>query len=96
MEGLLWMDEILLQFETMGNHRLLVFTAESSFQGFLGGAGFCPSTVGRHETFQPGRPGRQGQDPRPVPTSGRKQRAWPGGQEAICLRMVAHNGALAS
>ena len=70
---LLWMDEILHHFETMGNHNaqsrqdciggrlerretaprspkramhLLVFTGESSFQGFLGGAGFCPSTVG--------------------------------------------------
>ena len=31
--------------ETMGNHLSLVFTGESSFQGFLGGAGFCPSTV---------------------------------------------------
>ena len=29
-----------------GNRCSLVFTGESSFQGFLGGAGFCPSTVG--------------------------------------------------
>ena len=39
------MDEILHHFETMGNHCVLVFTRESSFQGFLGGAGFRPSTV---------------------------------------------------
>ena len=32
--------------ETMGSLCLLVFTWESSFQGFSGGAGFCPSTVG--------------------------------------------------
>ena len=31
--------------EAMGNHGLLVFTGESSFQGFLGGVGFRPSTV---------------------------------------------------
>ena len=31
--------------ETMGNRCLLVFAGESSFQGFLGGAGFFPSTV---------------------------------------------------
>ena len=30
----------------MTNDNLLVFTGESSFQGFLGGAGFCPTTVG--------------------------------------------------
>ena len=42
---ILWMDEILHHFETMGNHNLLAFTGESSFQGFLGGAGFCASTV---------------------------------------------------
>ena len=29
----------------IGNHCLLVVTGESSFQGFLGGAGFGPSTV---------------------------------------------------
>ena len=45
MAFLLWMDEILHHLETMGNHCLLVFTGESSFQGFLGGAGFRPSTV---------------------------------------------------
>ena len=28
---LLWLDEILHHFETMGNHLLLVFTRESSF-----------------------------------------------------------------
>ena len=32
----------------MGNHCSLVFTGESSFQGFLGGAGFCPSTLWLH------------------------------------------------
>ena len=32
------MDEILHHFETMGDHCLLVFTGESPFQGFLGGA----------------------------------------------------------
>ena len=32
-------------FFSMGNHCLLVFAGESSFQGFLGGAGFRPSTV---------------------------------------------------
>ena len=36
-----WMDEILHQNETMGNHCLLVLTGDT----FLGGAGFCPSTV---------------------------------------------------
>ena len=34
------------QIETIRNHRLSAFTSESSFQGFLGGAGFRPSTVG--------------------------------------------------
>ena len=43
----LWMDEILHHLEAMGNHCLLVFTGESSCQGFLGGAGFRPSTVAR-------------------------------------------------
>ena len=42
---LLWMDEILHHLETMGNHYLLVFTGESSFQGSFGGAEFRPSTV---------------------------------------------------
>ena len=32
---LLWMDEILHHLRTMGNHCLLVFTGESSFQGVL-------------------------------------------------------------
>ena len=40
------MDTILHHIETMGCHCFLVFTGESSFQGFLGGAGFRPSTVG--------------------------------------------------
>ena len=35
---LLWMDEILHHLEIMGNHCLLVFTRDSSLQGFLGGA----------------------------------------------------------
>ena len=42
--------------ETMGNHCSLVFTGESSFQGFLGGAGFRPSTVCR-STLQLGNKG---------------------------------------
>ena len=42
--SVMWMDEIL-HFETMASHCLLVFVEESSFQGFLDGAGFCPSTV---------------------------------------------------
>ena len=43
------MDEILHHVETMINPCWLVFTGESSFKGFLGGAGFCPSTVwGQH------------------------------------------------
>ena len=36
---LLWMNKILHHLETMKNHCLLVFTGESSFQRFLGGAG---------------------------------------------------------
>ena len=43
---ILWMDEILHHFETVVNHCLLVFTRNSSFQRFLGGAGFRSSTVG--------------------------------------------------
>ena len=43
---MLWMDKILHQFETMKKHCLLAFTGKPSFQGFLGGAGFRPSTVG--------------------------------------------------
>ena len=41
------MDEILLgtTYATMRHHCLLVFTGESAFQGFLGGAGFRSSTV---------------------------------------------------
>ena len=42
---LLWMDEILHHFEAMANLCLLVVTGKSSFQGSLGGAGFCPSAV---------------------------------------------------
>ena len=43
---LLWMGEIRSHhLETMGSHCLLVFTGDSSFRGFLGGAGFRPSTV---------------------------------------------------
>ena len=40
---ILWMDEILHHFETMGSRCLLVFTGESSFQGFLGGAKWISS-----------------------------------------------------
>ena len=43
---ILCMNEILHRLETMGNHCLLLFAEESSFQGFLG-AGFRPSTVGK-------------------------------------------------
>ena len=32
---ILWMDEILHRFETMGSHCLLVFTGESFIPGFL-------------------------------------------------------------
>ena len=39
------MDELLHHFESMVDHCLLVFTGQSSFRGFLGGAGFRPSTV---------------------------------------------------
>ena len=38
------MDKILHHFETIGNHCLSVFTEESSFQGFLGGAKWISST----------------------------------------------------
>ena len=45
-DELLWMDEIPSHhFAAMGNHCLLVFTRGLSFQGFLYGAGFRPSTV---------------------------------------------------
>ena len=37
--------KILHLYETMQNHCLSVFTRKSSFQGFLGGAGFRQSTV---------------------------------------------------
>ena len=49
--NLLWMDEILHHLETMGSHGCLVFTGESTFQGFLGGAGLRPSTVGHDWGF---------------------------------------------
>ena len=42
---ILRMDEILHDLETMRNHCSLVFTGESSFQGFFGGARFRPSTA---------------------------------------------------
>ena len=32
---ILWMDEILHQFETIGNHDWLVFALEPAFQGFV-------------------------------------------------------------
>ena len=46
VEDILWMDGILHQIEPMKNQCLLAFTGESSFPGFLGGAGFRPSAVG--------------------------------------------------
>ena len=36
VKEILWMDEILHHFETMGHHCLLVFTGESSFLIFVG------------------------------------------------------------
>ena len=42
---ILRMDTILHHFQSMGNHCLLVFAGESSFQGFFGGVGFRPSAV---------------------------------------------------
>ena len=42
---LLWADEILHHVESMQNQSRLEFTGESSFQGFVGGAGFRPPTV---------------------------------------------------
>ena len=45
-EVILWMDEILHHLEIMGNHCLLVFTGESSFHGFLGGAHSILEVVG--------------------------------------------------
>ena len=44
--AILCMDKFLHHTETMGNHCLSEFVGELSFQGLLGGAGFCPSTVG--------------------------------------------------
>ena len=42
----LCMDEILHRFETMGNHNFVsIYRGIRPFQGFLGGAGCCPSTV---------------------------------------------------
>ena len=35
-ESLLWMDKSCATFGPMGNYSTLVFTGESSFQGFLG------------------------------------------------------------
>ena len=45
----MWMDEILHHVETSGNHGLLVFAGELSFQIFLGGAKWIsqPSKVGK-------------------------------------------------
>ena len=50
-----WTNSCAAQ-ETMGNHCLSVFAGESSSQGFLGGAGFRPSTVlvVRLSNFGPG------------------------------------------
>ena len=46
------MDEILHHFEAMRNRCLLVFAGESSFQGFLGGAGVRPLTAGTGYTLR--------------------------------------------
>ena len=48
-------------FETIGSHYVLVFTEESPFRGFLGGASFRPSTVCAIALFLPEicRDGRQ-------------------------------------
>ena len=54
LPNILWVDEILHHVETTGNHCLLVFTGQSSFQGFYGGAGFCSSTVGNFGLWQAG------------------------------------------
>ena len=40
---ILWRDEVRRNLEAMGNHCLLKFTPESSFQGFLGGAKWTSS-----------------------------------------------------
>ena len=40
---LLWMDTILHNLETMGNHGWWVFAGESPFQGFLGGVKWISS-----------------------------------------------------
>ena len=47
MFDLQWMvaKSVRAHFEAMGNHCLLIFAWESSFQGLFGGAGFCPFTV---------------------------------------------------
>ena len=47
MKVILWVYEILHHFETKGNHCVLVFIGQSSFEGFLGNAGVCPSTVAK-------------------------------------------------
>ena len=44
-KGMVWIDKFLHHLKTMENHCLLVCAGESSFQGFLGGAGFRPSAV---------------------------------------------------
>ena len=46
----------ILHFETITNHCTLVFTGEASPQGFLGGAGFRPSTVLKILSFQGKKP----------------------------------------
>ena len=47
--AILRMDEILYQFETMGNHCLLVFTGELASQGFVGRlASVPPRPLGFH------------------------------------------------
>ena len=52
LSAILWMDEILHHQATMRHHCLLVFTGESIFQGFSGGAKWIsqPSTVATGST----------------------------------------------
>ena len=54
-----WVGNILHHFATMGTISLLLFIGESSFQGFLGGAGCRPSTVFREDPNLSGKMCRQ-------------------------------------
>ena len=67
--SILWMDEILHRYETMGHHCSLVFTGEPSVQGVLGGAGFRPSTVWlwlKNRNSKMACPGKSKHGPRPA------------------------------